>query len=91
MSEEKQVRGRFKKGASGNPGGRPKRGEAFAEQVRVRWKTGRLLDRLVAIAEGKGTDKPDVRAQLQALQVLASYGFGTPVKSIEIAAIYRTS
>src|SRR5262245_31936301 len=88
LEQAEKPGGRFLKGISGNKRGRPKRGEAIAEQARIRIKKHRILDRITAMACGKqGTEKNskdvDVRVQLEAARMLLAYGFGQPTKIVE--------
>jgi hypothetical protein len=62
----------FKPGQSGNPGGRAK---GLSALVRERTKDGVLIyDELLKIA----LDAKDERTRLEALKLLAAYGYGTP-------------
>lgn len=66
---------RWSKGVSGNPGGRPKRGEAIAELARDQIHKHDLIAKLGEIAAGKNADVPD---QIRAIQLLLAYGYGPP-------------
>ncbi len=83
MSENRAESGRFVKGISGNPGGRPK---GLAEKVRKATKDGSIIIRLmVAVAEGKavGGQKPTIRDRLDAARWLADRGWGKAVPAME--------
>lgn len=62
----------FKKGQSGNPGGRPKTPEIFKKHVGT--ATAALL---------KLTHSSDENIQFKALQLVLAYGLGKPKESVE--------
>ncbi len=87
MSENRVGSGRFVKGISGNPGGRPK---GLAEKVRKATKDGSLIIRLmVAVTQGKtvGGQKPKIRDRLDAARWLADRGWGKPIQVMEHGGI----
>jgi len=49
--------GRFKPGSSGNPGGRPRRGETIVDQFRDNAKGMDVINNLIEVASTFGTDK----------------------------------
>lgn len=76
--ESRRHAGRFKKGQSGNPGGRAKVAAEFTKRCRE------AVDEYVIamwIAEVKCFGKERVRCS----ELLAAYGYGKPIQRIEIA------
>src|SRR5690606_21671068 len=75
----------FKKGQSGNPGGRSPRvgpnGETITQLCRA--KTKELVDRAVEIALDKGAEHKDA---LTAIFGLLDRGWGKPTESVELDA-----
>ncbi|HEY7339187.1 MAG TPA: DUF5681 domain-containing protein, partial [Bryobacteraceae bacterium] len=70
---------RWRKGQSGNPGGRPKRGTAIAELARRQIERHRLIEKLGSIgARANEYADADVDQQLRAIQLLLAYGYGPP-------------
>jgi uncharacterized protein DUF5681 len=67
------------KGQSGNPAGRPRLGESFAEKVRSKVTKHRILDKLVEVA----TDKTHPQ-QLSAIRTLLEFGYGKPVQQQQV-------
>ena len=71
--------GRWTKGNSGNPRGRPKRGTAIAEIARDQIERHQLVEKLGSIGAGEGDYREaDVDQQLRAIQLLLAYGYGPP-------------
>ena len=74
--------GRFAKGVTGNPGGRPK---GLASYIRDRTSDGQdLVDKVVHILQhpnGKGIQAQ--KLQLECIQWLADRGFGKAVLNVE--------
>ena len=78
-------RGRFPKGVSGNPRGRPGRGDSLAEQIRkalTKRRRKALLDRMCDLAcEPHG----DTHARIKAAEWLAKHGWPDEAK-MQVAA-----
>jgi len=78
-------RGGFKKGESGNPGGRSKKQTDIENAARaVLENNGRnlALEVLAEIAQGGERDNDRVRA----IELLMSYGYGKPRTKIDLSA-----
>ena len=76
--------GRWTKGNSGNPRGRPKRGTAIAELARDQIEKHKLVEKLGIIGAGEGDYREaDVDQQLRAIQLLLAYGYGPPKADFE--------
>ena len=79
--ENRLAVGRFAKGVTGNPGGRPK---GLASSIRERTGNGEdLADKVLHILrhpKGKGIEAQ--RLQLDCIQWLADRGFGRPVQGV---------
>jgi Family of unknown function (DUF5681) len=72
----KANRGRFKKGQSGNPGGRPKMPPDM--KAAIQEKTPELLKSLFALAR----QKADPRVQAMAIKELLDRGWGRAVQTV---------
>ena len=68
----------FKKGKSGNPGGRPKVAQEFKEKCRE-FMTVDGWDKLKAI-----TDNPKNRDHYRALELIMGYAYGKPKQGLEL-------
>ncbi len=78
MPENRCESGKFKKGASGNPGGRPAVAQEFKERCRE-FMTEQGFDRLVSIATNEN-DKDRFRA----IELIAGYAIGKPKQGMEL-------
>lgn len=78
MNRTKQ--GRFQKGATGNPKGRPAEYPAFRA-----WARAKLADGGQDEIAWMATQRKDLRAKGFSLRLLAEYGYGKPVQSIDIS------
>jgi hypothetical protein len=70
----------FIKGQSGNPAGRPRKGDSLAEAVRARLnpaKRREVIDRIIQILRDDGTN-PDTR--IRAFEALAKRGWPDEAK-----------
>jgi hypothetical protein len=75
---------RWTKGHSGNPGGRPKKGNAIAELARAQVEKHKLIEKLGSIgARANEYTDVDVDQQLRAVQLLLAYAYGPPRAEIE--------
>jgi hypothetical protein len=70
------------KGQSGNPRGRPRRGDALAEAIRERVEPDRLIDVALAIIDSEAAP---ASVKLQAAQFLAERGYSRPAERTELA------
>ena len=78
----KKPRGRpFKKGESGNPGGRPKLPKEFIE--RAREKSFEALEYLIETVGNK--DVADT-VRVRAAETIIAYGFGKPTQAIDLSS-----
>ena len=68
----------FKKGKSGNPGGRPKGSKGFKERCRA-FADDEGLDTLIGIARDS-----DGKDRLKAVELLLAYGYGKPRQALDI-------
>ena len=76
--------GRWVKGKSGNPRGRPKKGTAIADLARSQVEKHRLVEKLGSMAAGDSDFKSVALDQrLRAIQLLLAYGYGPPRNEIE--------
>lgn len=78
--------GLFKPGTSGNPRGRPPKGESLAEIVRRTVDPHELAQILLSIArntEAKNSDR------IAAVQAIADRGWGRPLSTIDVEARFR--
>jgi hypothetical protein len=76
-----QTRGRWQKGRSGNPKGRPRTGLALAEAIREKVPPAQIIERAVKILESD-----DDAAAMTAARFLAEFGFIKPPQQLEIDA-----
>lgn len=72
----------FAKGRSGNPSGRPKKGDSLAEAIRARFDRKRRSAAIDAIAGL--TDKPhdNPMARIKAFECLAKHGWPHEAKGV---------
>lgn len=77
--------GRFKKGMSGNPSGRPKTPEEF--KILVREKSTNAISTIISIMEDTTADTKD---RLKASEIILSYAYGKPTQSFEIDSCIET-
>lgn len=76
--------GRFPKGLSGNPRGRPKGSAGLAAYIRQRTREGRdLADTVIDVL----TSSEDAKVKIDAATWLANRAFGTPVQSHEVTGV----
>ena len=76
--------GRWIKGRSGNPRGRPRKGIAIADLARSQVEKHNLVEKLGSLAAGDGDFKSVALDQrLRAIQLLLAYGYGPPRNEIE--------
>jgi len=79
--------GRWVKGKSGNPRGRPRKGTAIADLARSQVEKHKLVEKLGSVAAGDGDFKAVALDQrLRAIQLLLAYGYGPPRNEIETQA-----
>jgi hypothetical protein len=74
-SENRSHQGRFKKGVSGNPGGRPKGLQGFRE-----WLEGTREQRQSALIQLLASE--DERVRLEALKHADAYDYGKPSQPV---------
>src|SRR5262245_46228225 len=67
------------KGVSGNPKGRPRRGDALSETIRLHIEPRAMIQRVIAIADGNAPDA----VKLQAISWLADHGYVRPASRHE--------
>ena len=80
--DPKQIAGRFRKGESGNPGGRPKIALAWKERCRKFLEDEGGWDRLVSMAKSP-IDGGDA---FPALKLMAEYAYGKPQQHVDLTA-----
>lgn len=71
---------KWKKGQSGNPGGRPK--QLAAVQALARQHTVAAIKRLADIAQGQHGAKPS--EQTRAAEILLNRGWGAPTQPVDL-------
>jgi hypothetical protein len=74
---------RWQPGQSGNPAGRPKRGESLAEIVRRSVDPHELVDTLLSIARSVGAKSSD---RIAAVGLIMDRGWGKPLAQVEVTA-----
>lgn len=74
----READGKFRLGASGNPGGRPKAWRKFKEACREH--TDEALKSLLQL----GREDEDGRVRLAAWRTILEYGWGKPTQSVSI-------
>lgn len=72
----------FKKGQSGNPGGRPKVALAWKERCRKFLEEDGGWDQLAMIAHGLVEGEPSI----QALKLMAEYAYGKPQQHVDVTS-----
>src|SRR5262245_51836745 len=84
MDENREANGHFKKGVSGNPGGRP----AILEEVRdyARQYTKEAIDVLVGIMRNQ---RLPAQARVAASSAVLDRGFGKPQQAISTEVVQR--
>jgi hypothetical protein len=76
--------GRWSKGQSGNPKGRPRDGASIAGRARSQVERYKLIEKLGEIGARAGEyAKVGVDQQIRAIQLLLSYGYGPPRSEVE--------
>jgi hypothetical protein len=73
--------GSWKPGQSGNPKGRPRKGDALAEAIRAQVSP----EELIAVARGVIDSDAPPSVKLQAAQFLAERGYRRPAETLELA------
>jgi hypothetical protein len=75
----------WKKGQSGNPGGRPKAFYALAKLIHAETRNGaELVERVLKIARGQDTTLDDPKSRTWALDWLSDRGFGKPQQDVVV-------
>ena len=59
QGESRDSKGRFQKGVSGNPNGRPPAGKTVVDQFRDNPQVSSVIAKLFKVADTLGTDNPD--------------------------------
>lgn len=80
--EPKQIRGRFQKGQSGNPGGRPKVALAWKERCRAFLEDQGGWERLVSMA----TSPVEGGDAFPALKLMCEYAYGKPQQHVDVTS-----
>lgn len=81
-TKKKAGNGRFKKGVSGNPGGRPKDLSAF--RLAARAHTTEAIETLAAIMRNR---KASTSARVRAIRELLDRGWGKPPQDVHVDAL----
>lgn len=81
MPENRTKTGQFKKGSSGNPGGRPKKPDWFKKDIETLSPKA-----LKALGDIVGSEKSKPSDIIQASKIILEYGIGKPTQVIDVDA-----